>query len=1740
MSRLKAGLFSILIMLSFFSIGQPVASFVVHGDTNLTPVPVCQGYVTQFTSVSTGVIASYSWTFATGNPSTSTNATVNVIWNSLGTKTCSLTVTDTSGATNTINFQVIVSNIKPSPTFGFLNDVCSSDPGKLLTQGAPSGGTYFGSGVTNNTFYPGVADTGYHTLGYIYTAPNGCTDTAFSTIYVKKGPNASLLELNNFSNCNGFSFADPDFLIELYDQSTSQDSIVLYEIIWGDGSLGWDSTSFLPGLTHTYSGQGIFLLQFILTTLNGCTDTAKYSIVNTTNPASLNIVNPGGTNGCAPVTIVFPLSTSNVDTTVTYTIAWGDTKDTTFKHPPPAFITHTYDTTSCILPGGYFTITATAENACVTTQSTIQGPFVTQPAKAEFIANPGCVGVPHSLPNKSIPGFTNACSRLSTYIWDFGDGSPPVTVISTLPLPPSGTHTWMAAGTYNVQLITVAIGANCPGDTIIYPVCIEDKIITSINVTDTIGCAPVTPTITNLSDTVTYCTSILKGWFVDNPNGWTLTGGSTLTDIEPNFSFTNPGIYTLSYYQFNSCGGDTISQKIHVRDVPTVSIPPTVSHCDTAFVNTLTNTSHHPTFTDNGAPITSYLWRISPSVPFTLGTDSTFQYPSFMLSPNTYTITVFATNACGTDSTVQNVVVNQITNGGFVMDADTGCSPLLVNVQSTSTSGVQHTWYVNNVVYSTQEDTSMVLVNTGVVDIIYNIKLIVFAGIGCSDTIIQDVTVHPNPTAHFTAQKVCVGSITGFVDSSSAAVAPIASWLWNFGDGGTSTVQNPQHTYGASGNYTVSLLVTDTNNCTSSLSKPVIVYSPPIAAFNLNYSSYPDSACIQDSVHFIDSSYINLFGTPITQYAWDVFNDGFLDDTTQNSSYVFSVPGSYPVKLTVTNASGCTDFVFDTVHVSRPPTPYFSLSSYGGCTPVTVVANDSSSGYILNYNWRFYTLDSNNNQIVEYTSVTQNPNPIPPFQANILTNKTIFAELTTSNGCYTASYTDTINIKPIPIPFFAFSSDTGCSPFSVLIQVDGLATGQPDSIVFNFGDGSPATTLFPIINILPNGDTLFTWNQQAHTFSYLGNGLDTVYYVTLYASNECGDSSYTVPINVRNRGVQSFFTASSNVGCSPLNVTFTDYSFAAISKAYCFDYDTINNVCTGAVYFGANPTFNFTQPGVYVVAQFANNVCGSDTSYQVIDVRPNPVPQFVIPSVICADDTVFFQNSSTVSSGTIWGYRWDFGDGDSSFLSSPYHVYDTVGTFMVCLNVVTNSACDSTICVPITVNGRPKTNFTFPTNVCQNLQPIQFTNLSTNPTGNIISYEWRFGDGNVSTQINPLHSYSAPGTYNVKLVLTNDDFCKDSLTQQIIIFPVPVADFAYTIQSGDSCGAPQTIVFTNNSNGAGGYYWDFNYNNNPGQDTAVLMHPTHVYTQPGTYQVMLISKNGLGCQDTIFKEIRIHPIPVADFVPDVLRGCAPLTVFFDNRTTLPTGFNDSIFYTWHFGDGTIAVDKHVYHTYRNAGTYSVKLVARTQFACADSILYSNLITVFPVPEPVFTYVPIVFGIYQFTQASVGGTPPYTFNWNFGDGSPNSTLPHPEHEFVIDRVGYEFGFNVCLTVTDANGCDSTLCDTVNIGSFTLYVPNAMSPGGDGEEAIFLPKGQGLETYHLQIFDRWGNKLWETDKLDDETASPVEGWDGTYKGEPVPAGVYVWRIDASFANGIVWRGQSLDGKQVSNSGTITILR
>ena len=180
----------------------------------------------------------------------------------------------------------------------------------------------------------------------------------------------------------------------------------------------------------------------------------------------------------------------------------------------------------------------------------------------------------------------------------------------------------------------------------------------------------------------------------------------------------------------------------------------------------------------------------------------------------------------------------------------------------------------------------------------------------------------------------------------------------------------------------------------------------------------------------------------------------------------------------------------------------------------------------------------------------------------------------------------------------------------------------------------------------------------------------------------------------------------------------------------------------------------FTLPGSYLVALAVDNGCGYDTAYATITVDPSPTASFTYPGSICEGDTALFTSTSTIPNGNIVGYQWNFGDGDTSILQNPSHMYDTSGTFNVTLIVTSYNGCQDSITHTISVLPKPLIDFTY-NDTCLT-DTTYFTNNSTLTSGGFAGIFWNFGDGNVSNQWSPKHVYQSAGTYTVTLQLVSD------------------------------------------------------------------------------------------------------------------------------------------------------------------------------------------------------------------------------------------------------------------------------------------------------------------------------------------------------------------------------------------------
>jgi PKD repeat protein len=515
-------------------------------------------------------------------------------------------------------------------------------------------------------------------------------------------------------------------------------------------------------------------------------------------------------------------------------------------------------------------------------------------------------------------------------------------------------------------------------------------------------------------------------------------------------------------------------------------------------------------------------------------------------------------------------------------------------------------------------------------------------------------------------------------------------------------------------------------------------------------------------------------------------------------------------------------------------------------------------------------------------------------------------------------------------------------------------------------------------------------------------------------------------------------------------------------------------------------------------------------------------------------------NQSTITTGFINFYFWNFGDAATSTLTNPQHQYASGGVYNVTLYIGSSNGCTDSTSMIITIYDTPDIQFTAQ-DLCFNEQPVQFSDSSTVTYGQINSTIWNFGDGNTSTTLNPQHTYAAPGIYTVWLTHTSTNGCIDSAFQIINIYPEPTANFSYTRLTSDSCSVPQLIQFNEQTANAQGFYWDFDYFNNPGVYTSTLKNPTFQFNAFGVYHVALFTTNQYGCSDSKVLEIQIQGNPDAGFYANLYTGCSPLTVLFTDTSAYNHGTGSVVDWQWDFGDGTTSNIQHPLHEY-TAGTYDVNLIVTSDGGCVDTINYSMLIDVHVTPIADYNVNQVNAREFDFTNQSTNVNSSTAYLWDFGDTNTSSEI-NPSHMFNVDLTLGSRVYNVCLNAENDFGCADSACQDVEMLSLQLNVPNALAPEEDmgTESNVFLPKGHSLREYQLRIYDKWGNIVFETDALD-ENGIPSEPWDGTHQenGIALPMGAYTWRIDAVFNDGTIWQGVVYSNGKINNVGSVTIVR
>lgn len=1295
----------------------------------------------------------------------------------------------------------------------------------------------------------------------------------------------------------------------------------------------------------------------------------------------------------------------------------------------------------------------------------------------------------------SLINFTNLSSGNvadSLYNWDFSDGS-------TSPYK-NPSHIFENSfspvdTTYKVSL--VASSPYYCRDTAWADITIHPYIKAGFTVDTVRGCSPLTIKVYNVSQN--------KGAI--DQYVWDFGDGTIRTDHKDTLYHTYPANYSDS----------TVSYRLRltIKNKSATGCPDTLSRLITvypqAYITFTTNPGNNPicdstevSFTSLPSPaITSYLWDFGD------GNTSSEQNPTHLFVNNTNSDKTYSAKLTGMSDKYCNgyasrdIIVNPFLDPQFSVNVPSFCAPYPAPIINKSRGGIiKYEWtYGDGGKDNHTGDTVHIYRNTTNITFVPLIKLVVTNSGGCKDSLSQRLTVYPEIKARFTPSSAmgCNPLTVNFTNQSTYlnSSPKVSEYIkWEFGDSTSSADINPTHTFtnttAASATFHVKLTVESRNNCTDD------------SIVDINVLPYIEAKFSVDSVNGCSpfpAQIINSSRGLITQYQW-IYGDGAVDSHSakfyshtylNNSS---NNPSNTPLlrylKLIASNSSGICqsrDSILLTIYPEVQSK--FSSDVNEGCNSLKVkFANQSGPGFVpVKYKWEFG--DGG-------TSFEVNPEHI---FINYGSSEKTYQPKLYAYSMYQCTDTSSLNIKVYPFikAGFSINDPFGCSPYNAHF-INSSSPGS-NSFQWIFGDETQSSTEFSGVD---------------HVYQNTGPGTKNFNPLLIAGYNGLCNDTIQQTVSVYPE-VLAAFTEDTLKACHPYTISFTNKSLNATSFNWNFG-DNGTSIL-------ANPNHYYTNfsntDSVYLVSLIARSNNCSDTVTKNVIIYPKPKALYEINAPFKSCPPFFVPINNLSEAGDF--YNWSFGDGKTfttTTLEPVSHVYDNHAAVdsIYTLNLAVSSIhnCKSNVSTNILVYPRVIADFTPDTSGCSPLL-VSFLNKSVRAS----SYFWDFGDFNTTWVKSPSNRFYNTSlddtTYKVTMIASSITGCKDTTTRQVTVHPQPDAEFS--VLPAYLYYPDATVVIDNQSNAG---HWNYSWNFNDGQSSVEEEPKLHEYMRWGLYDVNLKAWSAY-CVDSVSHRVRIFPPkPIADFdMTD--NGCVPLTVNFTDHSTWGT------FFKWEFDDGGVSTEKNPTHVYQTPGKYMVK---QTVFGDGGESFTYRTIEVYPKPKVQFFVSP--------DRALLPNAEVNTYNttllgfkylWNFGDGD-TSNLFEPTH--VYKSLGV---YDISLTAWTEHQCsDSAIMQNrISVeGTGILNFPNAFRPNENGsnggkykypdiENIVFHPLHAGVVEYKLEIYDRWGELLFESNDVN-------IGWDGYYKGNLCKSDVYIWKATGRFTN----------GKRFNKAGDVTLLR
>lgn len=1379
-----------------------------------------------------------------------------------------------------------------------------------------------GDSTTLTTFVPKVyATAGEYRVHLITYTLTGCTDTAYIDLNILPTPTSSFTSAQNSCSNRNVSFSNTSVLATSYAWN------------FGDGN---SSTSASP--THTYAADGMFIVSL---SINGGASTSTDTIYVVTTPVMSSInasYNPCG-NG-------FDFSSSATGYDLTY--SWSFTNNvgsgTTSTSTSASRVFATTDSAAV-------TFTATAHGLCSATSflglASVPVATPTPTAGVSVTAADNCSG-------------TRTINNSSTNATDYSvsvDGGSFATV-TTFPYDITG----LSAGAHSVRLVAHNAGS-CP-----------DTATASFNVASVVAAFSGVPATCGTS--VAFTTTGSSATYGGLTYSWNFNSGEgSSTSSAPSYTFATSGSKSVQLTVTSAASGCSASTTSSVTASAVVG--PTAAFTTATASGTCTNGIAF-TNTTSGSGNT-YSWDFGDGSTAT-NTNPTKHYGT----SGAFTVTLTAVNGSCSSTATASVNIPSTNGGsaaGFVEANSAYSQPISsnsFNFFNTST----HLGAGYNATYSwdfgdgTTGSNTFVYGKTYASIGTYEVTLTAVSGNGCVSTAKQTVNVTSNATSSFSyTPNVCGNRNVAFTSTATSA----STYLWNFGDGQTSNVANPTHTYSADGSYSVTLTV---NGNTTSSAQTVTVATTPV----LGSITSSMNACSKRYTFGMSAT-----GTALT-YAWTFSGGTGTTSTTSSASRSYASSGTQTVDLIVTADGRCSasatqiSFTADAAVVA--PSAGLSITEAVPNSDTRTVNNTSTNATTYSVSVDGAAFASVSTFPYDITGLSNGSHTVILVASNAgvcpdTATSTFTVSTTTCAAVANFNVSGGLSTQPLATNRFDFFNSTTHTGF-----------GWVTRYAWNFGDG-----------------TVDTINTFAYGKTYASAG---TYAVTLTATSSVDGCTSTKTVNVTvTPSATASFTSTPN-SCSNRTVAFTSTSVSASS--YSWDFGDGNTSTS------ANPSHTYAADGNYTVILTINGTTASSPA--TVTVATTPTSVVVSNSVSSCGNTYTFSASATGFNKT---YAWSFtnlggstsGSGSSvtrTYSSSGFDtasvivtadgrcaatvstanlaVLATVPTVTAALQVTTSNYCGTSRTINnvgsanadsfmVSVdNGTYTTVSSFPYTIsglsvgthtvalkamgsgCDDVETntfvigsisasftssssscgpsVSFTNTSTSTAG-ALTYDWDFNGESTSTSENPTYSFAASGYKDVTLTVINENGCEATYNNDSVYANAgtgnPVASFTSTMVVNGPCNTG--ILFNaSGSTGSTNFLWSY------GDGTVSILSSTstifHAYASTGTFSVTLTAYNACGTPSTSTANVVVTatglPTPEVSFSTDYATQCITGNRYdFFNRTIL-NGWGWVGTYHWYFGDGTSdLVNTHTYgKTYATPGTYSVKLVGISNLGCSDS------------------------------------------------------------------------------------------------------------------------------------------------------------------------------------------------------------